>query len=185
MGNLKEKLFAVASANDPSALERISHAIEDELLESTQVPEETFNALAELLDSSSFLAMDKSWYLLKVFEYELPALSKAQSQQLASILLRVLPKFSDLTSCYLSAELLVELMSDAEVLAAFKALRDSDRSGVRATIVHGFELLGKAAKNQHARSLVLAELSHMVNDSDSEVAEDAARAERLLSRPSN
>lgn len=158
---------------DTRKLEEIVYLIDDVLLEEGRFAQELYDGIICFIQKTEFLKFKGSWHLIKLFEENLEILSEKQKELLLEILQEIFHDFENTTSCFLIAEIIVELFLDENSLNALINLNKGQNLKNRALIPHGLQHLVKRGKDSIVTKKALIELRKMKNDLDKNVSEQA------------
>jgi hypothetical protein len=165
---LQRELKAAIASADPSSLDAITFRIGTRVLEEGAFPEEYFRRILVTLQGESFLRLDGSWKLIRVFEENWKELSASQRTDLLGALEKSYASFHDWMACFVISGILGELYNDERAFDVLCRLRDGVKEMPRSFVPHGFEHMASSSSNQDLAQRALAELTKMQED-ESEV----------------
>jgi hypothetical protein len=142
-----------------------------------------FDGIIAIVSKNEFLALDKSWLVLKLFEENIEYLSTIQKDVLLEQLQSIFHSLNDPTSSFLAAEIIVDLYPDQKGFNALMNLSVGKTAKNRPLIPHGFQHLVKKCEDPIYVEKALCELGKMKSDSNQSVTEQAIYEYSTLKRP--
>lgn len=167
-------IWRAVAAGDGDQLKECIYDMETDQLGQDHFPDRNFDLLLKVINQPEYLRMEKSWHLLKIFDFERNKLSVDQIKRLLATLEVVYDKFSDWMSCFFITEFIPSRFSSESTYELLRRLAGTKQITPRSFVPHGFEHLVTDANDDVLSSKAFTGLLEMKKDPSEDVRYEVA-----------